>query len=357
MIAVSEATRTAIDAAVERALARLSKRAARHGDAAAALSDAAAAAAEGGKRLRPALVVAAFEAFGGDVDIDDDRSSAVWDVAAAYELLHTAFVVHDDLIDHDIERRGEPNVAGRFRLRAHALGADGAQAAQVGDAAGVLAGDLLLFEAARLVSTTRLPDGVRRDLFEILDDAILVSAVGELADVENAAQTDVPPTVALLDAAHDKTAAYSFTAPLLAGAALADAPPAARDALAAASADLGLAFQLVDDLIGSFGTRGQAGRDPGADLREAKRTPLIALARHSGSWPRVRSALALAHTGPVAVRRAQRELEASGARDELVVVVEDLLRRARAHASSPQLPAAAVALLADIAVAIERRIP
>jgi len=356
MIAVSDAARAAIDAAVDRALARLADRSARHSAAAAALADAAATAAAGGKRLRPALVVAAFESFGGDL-APADENAAVWDVAAAYELLHTAFVVHDDLIDHDLERRGEPNVAGRFRLRARAFGADDASAARVGDAAAVLAGDLLLFEAARLVSTAVLPDGVRRDLFAILDDAILVSAVGELADVEHTAQSEVPPADALLDAAHDKTAAYSFTAPLLAGATLAGAAPAARTALAAASADLGLAFQLVDDLIGSFGTRGQAGRDPGADLREAKRTPLIALARHSGSWPRVRSALALAHTGPIAVRRAQRELEASGARDELVVVVEDRLRRARAHASSPELPAATVSLLADIAAAIERRIP
>ena len=71
----------------------------------------------------------------------------------------------------------------------------------------------------------------------------------------------------------------------------------------------------------------------------------------------MRSALALAHTGPIAVRRAQRELEASGARDEVVVLVGDALQRARSRAASPDLPAPAVALLADIATAIEVRIP
>ncbi|KXC05501.1 polyprenyl synthetase family protein [Microbacterium hominis] len=346
--------RISVDAAIERALSRLQRRAAPLGDGAKALTAATAAAAADGKRLRPALVVASYRAFGGG---RDDDTTALWDVAAALELLHTAFVVHDDLIDRDLERRGIPNVAGRFRTRAQAFGAGPEQAAIVGDAAAVLAGDLLLFEAARLVACCDVDETTRHALLEIIDDAILVSASGELADVEHAARADYPDTDALLGAAHDKTAAYSFEAPLLAGAIMAGAPAEARSRLSLAAADLGLAFQLVDDLIGTFGSRSQAGRDPGADLREAKRTPLIALARDTAAWPRVSSALAVAHTGPIAVRRAQRELEASGARDHLVALIDDRLRRARSRSASPALPPAAVALLAEVANAIEGRIP
>lgn len=351
MITLPAADRADVDAAIAASLDRLRRRSAGLGEGAGALAQAAAAAAADGKRLRPALVVAAFRAFGGA------PTTAVTQVAAAFELLHTGFVVHDDLIDRDLERRGTPNVAGRFRQRAADLGATADDAAIVGDAAAVLAGDLLLFEATRLIATADVPADVRMRLFAILDDAILVSAAGELADVENAARADVPDTDDLLDAAHDKTAAYSFEAPLVAGAVLAGASPAAQEQLSTAAADLGLAFQLVDDLIGTFGTRRQAGRAPGADLREAKRTPLIGLARRSESWPRVSSALALAHTGPIAVRRAQRELETSGARDDLVGLVRASLQRARTRSASPQIPADAVALLADISTAIERRIP
>lgn len=345
--------RVSVDAAIDRALARLEHRAAPLGDGATALAAATAAAAADGKRLRPALVVASYRAFAGEDDVDD----ALWDVAAALELLHTAFVVHDDLIDRDLERRGIPNVGGRFRTRARAFGATAEQAAIVGDAAAVLAGDLLLFEATRLVACAPVGDETRRELLEIIDDAILVSASGELADVEHAARADYPDTDALLGAAHDKTAAYSFDAPLLAGAVMAGASAAARARLSLAAADLGLAFQLVDDLIGTFGSRSQAGRPPGADLREAKRTPLIALARDTAAWPRVSSALAVAHTGPIAVRRAQRELEASGARDHMVALIDDRLRRARSRAASPELPQAAVALLTQVADTIEGRIP
>ncbi|WP_294981381.1 polyprenyl synthetase family protein [uncultured Microbacterium sp.] len=349
--------RQRIDAAIDGALERLERRAAPLGDGAQALAAATTAAAADGKRLRPALVVAAYRAFGGSTDALHTAGAAVWDVAAALELLHTAFVVHDDLIDRDLERRGIPNVAGRFRTRAHSFGASADQAATVGDAAAVLAGDLLLFEATRLVASVAIDAPARAALLQIMDDAILVSASGELADVEHAARADYPETDALLGAAHDKTAAYSFEAPLLAGAVLAGASDAARAQLSLAAADLGLTFQLVDDLIGTFGSRRQAGRDPGADLREAKRTPLIALARDTAAWPRVSSALAVAHTGPIAVRRAQRELEASGARADLVALIHDRLRRARSRAASPSLPPAVVALLAEVANTIEERIP
>lgn len=357
MIALPAADRAGIDAAIDRSLVRLARRAAPLGGGAVALAEAAAAAAADGKRLRPALVVAVAAAFGVDAADTDTADTTIWDVAAAYELLHTAFVVHDDLIDRDVERRGAPNVAGRFRMRARNHGADDARAESVGDAAAVLAGDLLLFEATRLIATAALPDARRRELCDILDDAILVSAAGELADVEHAAQPELPDADALLGTAHDKTAAYSFTAPLLAGAVLAGASTDARSALAAAGADLGLAFQLVDDLIGTFGSRRQAGRAPGADLRAAKRTPLLAFASRTPSWPDVRSAVELAHTGPIAVRRAQRALEQSGARDDVVELVHGLLRSARGHAASPTLPAGVVTLLAEVASSIEERIP
>ncbi|GAA1649250.1 polyprenyl synthetase family protein [Microbacterium flavum] len=351
MITLAADDRVFVDTEIGAALDRLTRRSVPLGDGPRALAEAAAAAGADGKRLRPALVVAAFRAFGGEPD------AALWRVAAAFELLHTAFVVHDDLIDGDLERRGAPNVSGRFRTRARAYGARGEDVAVVGDAAAVLAGDLLLFEASRLVATADIDADARTRLFAILDDAVLVSAAGELADVENAARAEVPETDELLGAAHDKTAVYSFEAPLVAGAVLAGATPEAQADLAAAAADLGLAFQLVDDLIGTFGTRRQAGRDPGADLREAKRTPLIGLARRSGAWPEISSALAVAHTGPIAVRRAQRELERSGAREHVVALVHEGLDRARTHAAGGRLPVAAASLLDDIGSAIERRIP
>lgn len=339
--------------AIDGALARIRERSVELGPGFGALGDAITRAAHGGKRLRPALVTASFDAF----RTDDTNVSAALSVAAAFELLHTAFVVHDDVIDHDTMRRGVPNIGGEFRLRAQDRGAGPTDAALLGDAAGILAGDILLHEAFRLVAVAHTDDATRDRLLTLLDDAVLVSAAGELADVENSVVAHPPSRGAAIDTAFNKTAVYSFRAPLQAGAVLGGADAEALRVLGEAGGRLGLAFQLVDDLIGAFGTTEQTGRDTGTDLRENKRTPLVALARESATPARVDEALALARTGPVAVREAQQVLESSGARDRLVSLITDTLAAVRAASVDPVLPDRAGALLQTLADRIEGRIP
>lgn len=353
MIALSPDQGALLDAALTRSLTRLRARGAELSTTLDELVRATAQAADGGKRFRPALVVATFRAFGGDVD----AVPAVWDVAAAFELLHTAFVVHDDVIDRDVERRGTVNVSGRFRQRAHAAGADPDSAAVLGTAAGVLAGDLLLVESMRLLASAPLNSPHREALLALVDEAVLRSAGGELRDVEHATLPGSPDADDLLATAYEKTAVYSFEAPMAAGAVLAGASPAQHGRLRDAAGRLGLAFQLVDDLIGTFGTPTQAGRAAGADLRESKHTTLIALAKSSPDWARVSVALELARTGPIAIRRAQRVLTASGARAALTEMITAMIERARVTAADPVLPGAAVELLADLADRIEKRMP
>jgi geranylgeranyl diphosphate synthase type II len=353
MIALAPAPAAAIDDAIDDAVSRIRGRADALGAAFAELGGAIERASAGGKRFRPALVAASFQAFGGT----PADAPGLYPVAAAFELLHTAFVVHDDVIDHDTMRRGIPNVSGEFRQRARSRGADASGAALLGDAAAILAGDLLLHEAVRLVALADVDARQREALLALVDDAVFVSAAGELADVENAVSAEYADSAALLTAAHDKTAVYSFTAPLSAGAVLAGASRESIAALADAGRHLGLAFQLADDLIGAFGTPAQAGRDAGGDLREAKRTPLIGFARESEDWWRVHEAISVAHTGPIAVREAQRVLDESGARARLVALVDDALTDARLAASDPSLPSGAEQLVTKIASAIARRIP
>lgn len=350
---IGPTTRTAIDEAIDSALARLRGRADALGGGFSVLGVAVTRATGGGKRLRPALVAAAFESFGGD----PRRAPGLYPVAAAFELLHTAFVVHDDVIDHDTVRRGIPNVAGEFRERATSHGADAAGSALLGDAAAILAGDLLLHEAFRLVALADIDPAVRERVYALLDDAVYVSAAGELADVEHSVTRHSAAPAAILDAAFNKTAVYSFRAPLAAGALLAGADGDALAILENAGGDLGLAFQLVDDLIGAFGSEEQAGRETGGDLRESKQTPLVALARASATWPRVSDALAVAHTGPIAVREAQRMLEESGARDQLRTLITETLARVRFTADDPTLPVAAGDLLRVLARRVEDRVP
>lgn len=348
---VDPAVRSAVDRRIEDALERIVARGAAHSPAAADLAAATRRAASGGKRFRPALVAAAFDAWDGATD----GTAAMQDVAAAVELLHAAFVVHDDVLDHDTMRRGTPNVAGEFEARGNALGMGESAAGELGVAAAVLAGDLLLHEAERTVALAELAPATRRIVLDLVDDAVHVSAAGELADIEHALGGSMPHPDLLLRAAHDKTAVYSFVVPLCAGAALAEAQDAELAALRRSAAHLGLAFQLADDLVGAFGSEAEAGRAEGADLREGKRTPLIALAQEGTEPERVTGALALARTGPVAVRHAQRVLDESGARGRVRDLIDESIAAADAEAGG--LPPRARRLVRGIGEGIQERVP
>lgn len=305
------------------------------------------AATVGGKRFRPRLVLQSFRAFAPTTPVPE----SLWQVAAGYEILHAAFVVHDDVIDQDTQRRGRLNVRGELANHAQNAGEDASESMRIGDAGAILVGDLLLYAASRAILTADADASVRARLVGHFDAALAVSAAGEWEDATRSGSD----RESALGMTANKTAVYSFTAPLCAGAALAGADISSEAVLSALAHDLGIAFQLADDLIGAFGTDAQAGRQSGADLREGKRTPLVALAQESADWPEVEGALALANTGPVAVLRAQRMLERSGARERLVVLLNGHLDRARLQAA--ELPVGIVMLVDDVAAEIERRVP
>jgi geranylgeranyl diphosphate synthase type II len=240
-----------------------------------------AAATEGGKRFRPALVLAAHEALGGG------RATAAAAGGAALELLHTAFVIHDDVIDGDEVRRGRLNVNGTFTARARAAGAARRDAAGIGTAAGILAGDLALAATIRAVATCAAPTDVVHRLLDLVDDALHTTAAGELADVRLSLHLEAATLAESLAMEEQKTSAYSFALPLQAGAVLADADAATVDRLGEAGRMLGVAFQLVDDLLGVFGDPAETGKSTTCDLRASKQTPLLVHATTTAHGPEI----------------------------------------------------------------------
>ncbi|GAA3798812.1 geranylgeranyl pyrophosphate synthase [Cellulomonas soli] len=223
----------------------------------------------GGKLVRPRLTVAAYLGLGGS----DPR--AVAPVAAAQELLHTAMLVHDDLLDHDELRRGRPNVVGATRARLSARGFAARVVDEQAHAAGLLAGDVALASAFRLVGRAPVEPSVRVELVELLAAGIETAVDGELLDVASALldpEDSQPLLVAEL-----KTADYSCRLPLVTGAVLARVPEA-RAGLALVGTALGIAFQVADDELGVFGDPQVTGKSVVSDLREGRRTELLRLA-------------------------------------------------------------------------------
>jgi geranylgeranyl diphosphate synthase type II len=267
-----------VEAVLEQFFASSIARADEHGAGFVRLWSAIESATSGGKRFRPRLVCAVHDALGGTRPDD----AAI--VGASFELLHTALIVHDDVIDRDHVRRGVPNISGAYRDAALAAGATPAAAEHAGLSAAVIAGDLALAGARRIIDRTSLGAPERDRIHRLVDEAVFTAAAGELADVEFAIGGLAPDLDDILAMERLKTAVYSFETPLAAGAELADADDDEIAALRRFGREVGIAYQVVDDILGVFGVEQETGKTVLGDLREGKRTVLIAAAAADERW-------------------------------------------------------------------------
>lgn len=219
----------------------------------------------GGKRVRPYMTLLSYQAAGGTRPLID-----IVPAASAQEILHLSLLVHDDIIDRDTVRYGVANVAGQYR-ESYAGTLKKEDVEHYANAAAILAGDLLLSGAYELTSRLKLPaDGVVQAT-QTLSSAVFAVAGGELLDTESAFSGT--PANAESIAAH-KTASYSFIGPLVMGAQLAKAPEEYIENLTTFGLNLGIAFQLQDDVLGVFGDASITGKTTIGDIREGKRTYL-----------------------------------------------------------------------------------
>ncbi|MBG0740190.1 polyprenyl synthetase family protein [Paeniglutamicibacter antarcticus] len=263
---------------------------------------------DGGKRFRPRLVFTAGQGLGG---VDLPTAAAV---GAAFELLHTALIVHDDVIDRDFVRRGRPNLAGQYLAQALDAGLPVTEAEHRAMSIGIVAGDVALVNAYRLIDHA-VSGPVRDRLLEIMDEAVLASAAGELLDIEFSVCSAALMVEDIVEMDRLKTAVYSFEAPLKAGAVLAGASEQTIAAIGQAGRSMGIAYQIIDDLLGVFGDEAGTGKSTLGDVREGKRTVLTNHASRAPQW----SAIA-AHLGnPDLTREDAQEVRSllilSGSRD------------------------------------------
>jgi geranylgeranyl diphosphate synthase type II len=221
----------------------------------------------GGKRLRPILVIAGSEAVGGSAE-------DVMPTACAIELIHTYSLIHDDLpaMDDDDYRRGRPTSHKVF-----------------GEAMAILTGDALLTLAFRLLAenfaerpgaesamrapalrAARNPARLREVLTEIAEAAGTFGMIGgQVVDIQSEGKS---VSVETLEYIHTHKTAALIRASLRAGALLAGAPREALEAISLAGARLGLAFQIVDDILDVEGSLQELGKPAGSDRRKKKVT-------------------------------------------------------------------------------------
>jgi geranylgeranyl diphosphate synthase type I len=280
--------------------------------------------ADGGKRLRPVLVLLGHQIAGGDPD------DAVGP-ALAVELLHTCALLHDDLIDAADTRRGRPATHVAFAARHRDLGYGG-DPDRFGAAIAILLGDLAFVQADEAFLTATLPDDRVLAGFRTFNDLREEVMAGQSLDVIAAAarSTDLDKA---LSVATLKSGRYSVTRPLQLGAVLAGAGDDVVSTLLQVGDPLGLAFQLRDDLLGVFGELGETGKPVAGDLAEGKRTVLIAeaaarLPAHDGEV--VERALGRSDLADADAERVRGLLVDCGAVDAVTARIADLAERARA---------------------------
>ena len=252
----------------------------------------------GGKRMRPALLLLVAGALGY-------QGTRHHDLAAVVEFIHTATLLHDDVVDESALRRGRDTANAAF-----------------GNAASVLVGDFLYSRAFQMMLAV---DNMR--VMQVLSDATNVIAEGEVLQLMNCHDADVDEA-RYMQVIHYKTAKL-FEAAARLGAILCDATPELEAAMAAYGMHLGTAFQLIDDVLDYSGQEADTGKHLGDDLAEGKPTlPLIYVMQHGSpeqaacvrqaietggrdAFPEVLAAIR--ETGALAHARAcaQREAEAA----------------------------------------------
>jgi geranylgeranyl diphosphate synthase type I len=246
----------------------------------------------GGKRFRALFCYWGWQAISGGGGFDplapresSDDLHAVVLAASALEIFHAAALVHDDIMDNSDTRRGRPAAHRRFESLQDAQSWTGS-AESFGQSAALLLGDLLLgwsdelFDTGiQLLASTDAGLKARQEFNSMRTDV----TVGQYLDIlEERAWRSFSEADQLSRAQRVivyKSAKYSIESPLAIGATMGGADPAQLEALRAFGLPLGIAFQLRDDLLGVFGDPATTGKPSGDDLREGKRTVLIALAR------------------------------------------------------------------------------
>ncbi|NRQ38016.1 polyprenyl synthetase family protein [Nonomuraea sp. NN258] len=306
----------------------------------------------GGKRLRPAFCYWGWRGAGG-TDVPE-----IFTAAASLELLQASALVHDDVMDKSDLRRGMPSAHRRFQSLHEKSGWHGS-AEQFGEGAAILLGNLLLLWSGEMWRTSGLPPRALAAAQPVHDHMRTELMCGQYLDLLEQAHGENTFDSALRVALF-KSGKYSVEHPLRLGLVLAggELAPWMDELCTGYGRRVGIAFQLRDDILGVFGDPAQTGKPAGDDLREGKRTILVArtlAAAEPAAAETVRRLLgdpALDERGVAALREI---IDDTGALQECEDMIGDYLGAALAALDEAPVTPEARSALTDLAVAATSR--
>lgn len=221
----------------------------------------------GGKRIRGALVCVGYEMCGGQ------DQAMILQAARAVEMMHAYILILDDIQDGSLVRRGGPtaHVSLSDYHRRQALAGDGER---FGMSIAINSAILGAHAAHTVLSELDAGPRLRLEAIGIMNRTMIVTAHGQTGDIMNEVLSSVDND-SIERIWEWKTAVYSVQNPLHIGMALAGADAATREAVTPYALHAGKAFQITDDVLGTFGTEAESGKNPQDDIRQGKRTLLI----------------------------------------------------------------------------------
>ena len=304
----------------------------------------------GGKRLRPLFAYWGFRGAGGNAD------AAIIRACASLELIQACALIHDDVMDGSDTRRGFPAIHKRFATLHRDQGLSGASES-FGVSAAILLGDLALVWADKMFHTSTIESDALVRALPVLDEMRIEIMAGQYLDVLEQALAS-QSVERSLRVARLKSAKYTVERPLHLGAALAGADALLLDSYSHYGMPLGEAFQLRDDILGVFGDPEETGKPAGDDLREGKRTVLIAAAleRANGTQAAfIEQHLGRATLGVSDVISMREIIMDTGAVGVVETMIEDGLASALTALEDSSIEATARERLAELALAATRR--
>jgi geranylgeranyl diphosphate synthase, type I len=310
----------------------------------------------GGKMIRGSLAFLGAEAGGADSG-GGAQAEDLAALAAAMELFQAGLLAHDDIMDRDETRRGAPTVHARYAEEASGAGAP--DALHVGEALGICLGDLCYFEAFAALAGALEGHPLGGRILALCSGVLSEVALAQMADVRWGAMKADVPEAEILALYRCKTARYSFSLPLAAGALYAGA-----EALVAPVTELGerlgILFQIRDDELGLFGETSATGKGLASDLREGKKTLFRArllAAAPTEELPRLRELFAGgADAGPDDLRHLRRLAGELGVDDSIAAMTARAEEEARAILRAlPRVPRATAEVLEGLVDYVTRR--
>ncbi len=241
----------------------------------------------GGKRLRPFLVLKSCELLGGS-------AKQAIPAAAAIEMIHNFTLVHDDIMDNDEVRHGVPTTHMKF-----------------GIPVGILAGDLLFSKAFETISSpnSKIPKNVVVSLIDTLSKACREVCEGQVLDISMAQSKKIPTELQYIKMIEKKTSSL-FVASCAMGAISANTTKSDVDRLSIYGKNLGISFQIIDDLIGIIGDPKITKKPVGNDIREGKKSLPILLAIKMARGKEKKTILGAFGNSSISKREMEKAVEA-----------------------------------------------